>query len=180
MTVNLECSFNGCSYHANSLTGFVKHSRLHQGSGNYKINCPVVQCPLKFKFTKSLTKHLKRSHGSMKQQVIQTEEIRYKCELLSCYGKELFSVNDIKHHLRDHCKRHETVTCVFSNCFQVYNCQEKLRNHFFYKHRNSTASDIKATNYFTPPLLVDVPEVIIAEDIEVNISTDEENESPQG
>lgn len=156
--MTLACSQQGCTNVASTLAGFVKHSRLHQCCGVSKIQCPLDNCLQKFKFSKSLAKHLKRSHGTMNEIQGNNEEFQYKCELFSCYEMELSSIQSLKHHLQDHCKKHESVKCVFTNCFQVYSCPKKLRYHFNNKHRHASSSDIKPTPYFVPPVSISMPE----------------------
>ena len=158
MPLILQCSHNSCTHEAASILSYLKHSRLHQGSSRFKIKCPLSSCPIKFKFTNGLAKHLRRSHGALRhQQFHQDEEFCYKCTLFSCYGKEVFSIQSLRRHLQEHCEKHESVLCVFANCDKVFSCPKQIRKHFLNKHSKASIIDLKPTESFTPPLPVVAP-----------------------
>jgi len=127
-----------CSLSFSRRSELLKHYQLdHRFHGRHRpYPCVHENCPCSSRTWKALLSHLCRSHPS--QQSSQKEISSFKCYI--CDNNQLSTERDFFHHIGQHLKNHEVVSCMFDGCSYKTNIH---KTHKWRKHQSCTVNDLK-------------------------------------
>lgn len=128
--------------HQNSQRGLIYHYRVKHliYKGRTAITCFHPNCNRSFKTFPSLHLHVHREHRIHKANKVR-DNCAYQCVLCQ---KKYCSSKQLLHHLHQHLKKSEVVSCPFARCF--YSCQNThtFRTHLHRRHARLGSKTFKS------------------------------------
>ncbi|XP_026114794.1 uncharacterized protein LOC113093153 isoform X1 [Carassius auratus] len=165
-----------CGHCCTRRSELLKHYRLsHHHYGRHHFLCLYESCPFSSKTWNALLKHLSTHHPSSHSS---REDIsHFKCHV--CDYSQLASETDFFHHIGQHLKNNESVTCMYVGCSYQTNVYGSFHTHKWRKHKVCTTRDLKPgivhRSHFNPSALDSVDsDIDLNEDLLVEEPTLEE------
>lgn len=135
----MQCKL--CKFSHSSREVLLKHYRLRHYQGrSWQHPCLYTDCVCTFKTVGALKTHLTRSH---KHTAALNDHFNFSCEL--CDFKDVCQPSQFLNHIRNHLRRHDTVSCPFKDCELTTNVLSTFSSHISRKHKSQGFEDFSSS-----------------------------------